>query len=76
LGRLDPVIDAGSSDREGPRRLKLQRQGTRFTEFSSRDGSNWSKIGEADVPGADDSLDIGVFAHRSSARFLDFKVVQ
>jgi len=33
-------------------------------------------IGEADVPGADGPLDIGVFAHRSSARFLDFKVVQ
>jgi hypothetical protein len=56
--------------------LKLERQGTRFTGYTSKDGSNWSKIGEADVPGAEGALDVGVFAHRSSARFLDFKVVQ
>jgi hypothetical protein len=74
-GRIDKrtVLD-GYTD--WPCWLKLQRQGTRFTGFSSRDGSNWSKIGEAEVPGADGPLDVGVFAHRSSARFLDFKVVQ
>ena len=48
----------------------------RFTGYSSKDGSNWSKIGEADVTGADGPLDVGVFAHRSSARFLDFRVVE
>jgi hypothetical protein len=74
-GRIDKrtVLD-GYTD--WPCWLKLQRQGTRFTGFSSRDGSNWSKIGEAELPGADGPLDVGVFAHRSSARFLDFKVVQ
>jgi hypothetical protein len=74
-GRIDKrtVLD-GYTD--WPCWLKLQRQGTRFIGYSSKDGSNWSKIGEADVPGADGPLDIGVFAHRSSARFLDFKVVQ
>jgi hypothetical protein len=56
--------------------LKLQRQGSKFIGYSSKDGGNWSKIGEADVPGADGALDVGVFAHRDSARFMDFKVVK
>jgi hypothetical protein len=56
--------------------LKLQRQGARFTGYSSKDGKTWTKIGEAEVPGSDGPLDIGVFAHRSSARFMDFQVVR
>ena len=74
-GRIDKrtVLD-GYTD--WPCWLKLQRQGTRFIGYSSKDGNTWSKIGEADVPGADGPLDVGVFAHRSSARFLDFKVIQ
>jgi len=74
-GRIDDRTELGGYT-YWPCWLKLQRQGTRFTGYSSKDGSHWSKIGEADVHGADGSLDIGVFAHRSSARFLDFKVVQ
>jgi hypothetical protein len=56
--------------------LKLQRQRGKFTGYSSKDGVNWSKIGEAEVAGADGPLDVGLFAHRSSARFLDFQVVK
>jgi hypothetical protein len=41
-----------------------------------KDGAHWNKIGEAEVAGADGPLDIGLFAHRSSARFTDFKVVK
>lgn len=55
--------------------LKLQRQGSKFSGYSSKDGNTWSKIGEANVAGAAGLLDVGVFAHRSSARFRDFKVV-
>jgi hypothetical protein len=74
-GRIDKrtVLD-GYTD--WPCWLKLQRQGSQFTGYSSKDGTNWSKIGEADVPGAAGPLDVGVFAHRSSARFMDFKVVK
>jgi len=74
-GRIDKrtVLD-GYTD--WPCWIKLERQGTQFTGYSSKDGTNWTKIGEVDMPGADDGrLDIGVFAHRSSARFLDFKVI-
>jgi len=56
--------------------LKLQRQGGKFLGYSSKDGANWVKIGEAEVAGADGPLDVGLFAHRSSARFTDFKVVK
>jgi hypothetical protein len=59
-----------------PSWLKLQRQGGKFTGYSSKDGVNWTKIGEADVAGADGPLDVGLFAHRSSARFLEFQVVK
>jgi hypothetical protein len=74
-GRIDKrtVLDGYTN---WPCWLKLQRQGSKFTGYSSKDGTNWSKIGEADVVGADGPLDIGVFAHRSSARFMDFKVVK
>lgn len=72
-GRIDKrtVLDGYTN---WPCWLKLQRQGSKFTGYSSKDGANWSKIGEADVAGADGPLDVGVFAHRSSARFMDFKV--
>jgi len=56
--------------------LKLQRQGAKFIGYSSKDGASWTKIGEATVSGADGPLDVGLFAHRSSARFMDFKVVK
>jgi len=74
-GRIDrrTVLD-GYTD--WPCWLKLERQGSRFTGYSSKDGTHWSKVGEADVPGADGPLDVGVFAHRSSARFMGFRVVQ
>jgi alpha-galactosidase len=74
-GRIDKRTELdGYTD--WPCWLKLQRQGVRFTGYSSKDGKNWTKIGEADVPGSDGPLDVGVFAHRSSARFMDFQVVR
>jgi len=74
-GRIDKrtVLDGYTN---WPCWLKLQRQGSKFIGYSSKDGVNWSKIGEADVAGAEGPLDVGVFAHRSSARFMDFKVVK
>ena len=56
--------------------LKLQRQGGKFIGYFSKDGVNWTRIGEAEVASADGPLDVGLFAHRSSARFMDFKVVK
>jgi len=56
--------------------IKLERHGAKFTGYSSKDGVAWTKVGEAGVPGADGPLDVGVFAHRSSARFMDFQVTK
>jgi hypothetical protein len=74
-GRIDKrtVLDGYTN---WPCWLKLQRQGSRFTGYSSKDGIHWTTVGEADVPGAGGALDVGVFAHRSSARFLDFKIAK
>jgi hypothetical protein len=50
--------------------------GSKPMGHSSKDGTTWSKIGEADVAEAVGPPDVGVFAHPSSARFMDFKVVK
>jgi hypothetical protein len=57
-----------------PHWLKLERQGSKFVGYQSADGVSWTKVGEAEVPGADARLDAGMFAHLSSARFGDFKI--
>jgi hypothetical protein len=57
-----------------PHWLKLERRGSDFTGYSSTDSVHWTKIGVAEVPGAKDALDVGMFAFRSSARFEHFKV--
>ncbi len=57
-----------------PHWLKLERHGSQFIGYESEDGSQWRKIGEADVFGAAGSLDAGMFAFRSSARFENFSI--
>jgi hypothetical protein len=54
--------------------IKLERRASKFVGYSSKTGTQWTVIGEAEVSGAGGPLDVGVFAHRSSARFMDFKV--
>ena len=57
-----------------PRWLKLQRQGARFIASSSIDNVHWTEVGQCDVPDAEETLDVGMFAFRSSARFTGFAV--
>lgn len=71
-----------------PHWLKLERAGNRFSGYYSTDATNWIKVGDADVPGAEERLDAGMFAHGSmehywptgaagpgnGARFSGFKV--
>lgn len=54
--------------------MKLDRKGNTFIGYYSKNGSDWVKVGEAEVGGANDMQDAGVFTHLSSARFTDFKV--
>jgi hypothetical protein len=74
-GRIDKRTELdGYTD--WPCWLKLERHGPRFIGYSSRDGVHWNQVGEAEAPGATGLLDLGIFAHRSSARFLNFRVVK
>lgn len=74
-GRIDKrtVLDGYTN---WPCWLKLERSGSRFTGYSSKDGAHWTKVGEADIVGAEGPLDVGVFTHRSSARFMNFRLVK
>ena len=74
-GRIDKRTELdGYTD--WPCWLKLERHGSRFIGYSSRDGAHWNKVGAAEAPGATGPLDVGMFAHRSSARFMGFRVVK
>lgn len=57
-----------------PHWLKLERQSSSFTGYSSTNGTDWVFIGRAELPGATSPLDAGMFAFRTSARFADFKI--
>lgn len=57
-----------------PHWLRLQRKGERFTGYTSPDGRQWTKVGEAPVLKADERLDAGVFVHLRSARFSGLKI--
>ncbi len=57
-----------------PHWLKLERHNSHLVGYEGLDGIHWRKVGEADVPGVAGSLDAGMFAFRSSARFENFKI--
>jgi hypothetical protein len=59
-----------------PHWLRLERNGSQFAGYTSRDGETWTRVGEVNLPGANGNLDAGVFAHRSAARFTDLKVTR
>jgi hypothetical protein len=74
-GRLDKHTEiAGYS--VWPHWLRLERRGGHFTGYEGSDGVHWTKIGEAEVPGAAGALDAGIFAFRSSASFENFRIDQ
>jgi hypothetical protein len=57
-----------------PQWLKLERDGDRLIGYSSTDGRQWTKVGEAYLAGLAEVMDAGIFAYRDSARFTDFKI--
>jgi hypothetical protein len=54
--------------------VKLERHSSHFTGYYSKDGSNWTKIGEVDMPSASERMDAGLFSRLSSARFDPMKI--
>ncbi|OLE23175.1 MAG: hypothetical protein AUG44_22835, partial [Actinobacteria bacterium 13_1_20CM_3_71_11] len=77
-GRLDATVSVGTTTY--PSWLKLVREGTTYTGFSSTDGSTWTSVGTATVPSAAATQDVGVFetSHNTSvvgqAEFADLTV--
>ncbi len=60
-GTLDSVARLEQSPTPYPARLRLARQGTRFTGSVSTDGgTTWRQVGTADVPTAAATQDVGV----------------
>jgi len=57
-----------------PHWLKLERRGQHFTGYASKDGRNWNRIGEADVPTAAPTQDVGLLATSAKVRFLDVRI--
>ncbi|MEV6845062.1 NEW3 domain-containing protein [Actinoplanes sp. NPDC051411] len=63
-----------------PVRLRLVRDGSRYTGYYSTDGTTWALVGQADVPGQAATQDAGVFitSHTAGtpaqAVFTDFAV--
>ncbi|SDJ62431.1 ABC transporter permease subunit [Streptomyces indicus] len=60
----DFVHDTAGSEGDGvatARWLRLVRDGTRITGYESADGSGWQRVGSADVPGLDGTVQAGLF---------------
>ncbi|MDF6045483.1 NEW3 domain-containing protein [Streptomyces sp. JH14] len=64
-GRLDTWAGGGAS--RNPVHLKLVRDGTTYTAFSSPDGENWTTVAEVEVPSAAGTGDAGVVASAVNA---------
>lgn len=57
-----------------PHWLKLERQGSKFTGYSSIDNQHWTRVGEAELPDASGPLDAGMIAFRTSNLFTGFSI--
>jgi ABC-type transport system involved in multi-copper enzyme maturation permease subunit len=62
---------AGPSDnvtQESPRWLRLVRSGDSLTGYTSTDGSHWTKVGHAKLPGLAHTVQAGLFATSPEAK--------
>ncbi|MEV0385459.1 alpha-N-acetylglucosaminidase TIM-barrel domain-containing protein [Nonomuraea sp. NPDC050643] len=58
-GQLDSYTEVGGF--APPVRVRIGKSGDRLTGSCSSDGKNWSLVGSARVPGAEATLDVGLF---------------
>jgi hypothetical protein len=61
-GMLDSAARLELPQTPYPVRLRLAKQGTRFTAAVSTDGTTWQQVGTVDVPSALSTQDVGVVA--------------
>nr|WP_324605689.1 NEW3 domain-containing protein [Streptomyces sp. NRRL S-350] len=69
-GKLDSnsaPANQGSGSASYPSWLKLVRAGATYTGYSSTDGTTWTKVGQATLPGVAALQDVGLFTTSHSA---------
>ncbi|GAA1249704.1 hypothetical protein [Streptomyces javensis] len=49
--------------------MKLTRDGTTYTAYSSKDGETWSRVGTAEVPSAAGPGDAGMVASAANVNY-------
>lgn len=64
----DTAGPAGKVSRQFPSRLRLVRSGDRLTGFASTDGSRWTEVGRAKLPGLARTVHAGLFATSPEAK--------
>ncbi|MFI6492050.1 ABC transporter permease subunit [Streptomyces sp. NPDC050564] len=52
----------GTASQDSPRWLRLRRSGDTLTGYQSTDGSQWTEVGRADLPGLSATPQVGLFA--------------
>lgn len=60
-GFVESVARAQTATTPYPVWLRLQRSGTTYTGHYSTDGANWTLVGQADLPAAGATQDVGMF---------------
>ncbi|MFD7818594.1 ABC transporter permease subunit [Streptomyces sp. NPDC059785] len=64
----DTAGPSGKVTQESPRRLRLVRSGDSLTGYTSTDGSHWTEVGHAKLPGLARTVRAGLFATSPEAK--------
>ncbi|MFD7711752.1 ABC transporter permease subunit [Streptomyces sp. NPDC059786] len=64
----DTAGPSGKVTQESPRRLRLVRSGDSLTGYTSADGSHWTEVGHAKLPGLARTVRAGLFATSPEAK--------
>lgn len=63
----DTAGRSGNVSQESPRWLRLNRSGDRITGYDSADGTHWTEVGTAHLPGLSPTAQVGLFVTSPSA---------
>ncbi|GGN94829.1 hypothetical protein GCM10011579_094770 [Streptomyces albiflavescens] len=66
--RHDRAGRSGAATQESPRWLRLRRSGDTLTGYQSADGSRWTEVGHAHLPGLSATPQVGLFVTSPSVK--------